>query len=650
MVCIRDPSRRNTAISNHEIATTEVEESAYKESFMGFSLLDASGKHVALLDTQGTFDVGNGYLAIKAEVNPGSFSLSYRRGQEAVCFSLPTSEGWTTQVYLNVVSPDAKSYSLLPDLAGMAIVFDRLSANFFDLKQEFVAEETIRQGLIDGRNYLSPESMQHLLDGKYENPMLGIYAGYLLLDEQPPKIDLASTVVGNTERLLGSSFPDIAALKWAVARAKASAPTSKELEAIKFSLAALEGPPILARSWDVLLEVSKLLAVSASFAIPVFRFAEDLVDQGGLYVAWSHHAYSARKELLSNTSNEAGANSAAGALTVLKKLRRMSRRLSRRPSDQSSVAVVIDAVAAPVISAAARIATIWRRFTRGNDAPPLAARIGTVQDEEQAARVLAELAKKYAWDELVSALRKYPGAAAGLSGFQRDLMLTLRDATLETDEPVNINAIFVRRLLDVHRVPLSSLVEALSIMELSGWLPSTATNLLTDAVQKRSQVAAQRQARTPLRLRSLRSWFAQIQSNVTTAREKHIVGLIATAAACTLVLAIALPAYQDYTIRSRVSEGVALADGLTTAINEYYATHGTLPSSNYDVGLQSAQITWESTFASIGPGGEITVAFAEKTPNRQLVYSPIVSADGIKWTCSSPNIPAEELPAACRTQ
>ena len=118
--------------------------------------------------------------------------------------------------------------------------------------------------------------MQILLEGKFENPMFGLYAGYLLLDEVPPRVDLANTVVNNSRALLGATFPDVVALGWGVAKAKGVSPSPDQILWLKAALAALQSPPVLVRSSDVLLEPSNLLAVSESSAIPVFSFAGDL--------------------------------------------------------------------------------------------------------------------------------------------------------------------------------------------------------------------------------------------------------------------------------------------------------------------------------------------------------------------------------------
>src|SRR5215475_7679575 len=46
-----------------------------------------------------------------------------------------------------------------------------------------------------------------------------------------------------------------------------------------------------------------------------------------------------------------------------------------------------------------------------------------------------------------------------------------------------------------------------------------------------------------------------------------------------ILAAIAIPAYQNYTIRAQVTEGLTLADGWKTAIAEYYANTGVWPTA-----------------------------------------------------------------------
>jgi type IV pilus assembly protein PilA len=57
-----------------------------------------------------------------------------------------------------------------------------------------------------------------------------------------------------------------------------------------------------------------------------------------------------------------------------------------------------------------------------------------------------------------------------------------------------------------------------------------------------------------------------------------LIELMIVVAIVGILAAIALPAYQDYTIRSRVSEALAAAGACKTQISEYVASRGTVPA------------------------------------------------------------------------
>ena len=78
----------------------------------------------------------------------------------------------------------------------------------------------------------------------------------------------------------------------------------------------------------------------------------------------------------------------------------------------------------------------------------------------------------------------------------------------------------------------------------------------------------------------------KIQQGFTLIELMIVVAIIA------ILAAIALPAYQDYVIRSQVSEGAVLSDGAKTAVAEYYSNRGSAPVNNTSAGLASpASIT-----------------------------------------------------------
>ena len=106
-----------------------------------------------------------------------------------------------------------------------------------------------------------------------------------------------------------------------------------------------------------------------------------------------------------------------------------------------------------------------------------------------------------------------------------------------------------------------------------------------------------------------------------------------------ILAAIAIPAYEDYVIRSEVAEGISLASGVETAFGYNYAMTGTAPGSNAAVAItQTISGTYVRSVALTGPG-QITVSFGPNAnyhiANSTIVWTAYRSADGnVSWVCN----------------
>jgi len=136
-----------------------------------------------------------------------------------------------------------------------------------------------------------------------------------------------------------------------------------------------------------------------------------------------------------------------------------------------------------------------------------------------------------------------------------------------------------------------------------------------------------------------------------------LIELMIVVAIIAILAAIALPAYQDYVIRSQVSEGAVLSDGAKTAVAEYFSNRGSAPSNNASAGLASStSITGKFVGTVNVAAGKITATYSSGSPYRAnskiggqtLVFSPIFSAGSTVWTCSSA-MATKYLPVICRT-
>lgn len=140
-----------------------------------------------------------------------------------------------------------------------------------------------------------------------------------------------------------------------------------------------------------------------------------------------------------------------------------------------------------------------------------------------------------------------------------------------------------------------------------------------------------------------------------------LIELMIVVAIIAILAAIAIPAYQDYLIRSQVSEGASLADAAETAVAEFYSNTGRLPGNNASAGLATAASIKGKYVSQVdATGGIVQATFtsgggfvANSALNGTiLAFSPLTgkSAGSIAWHCGvkQTTVPTKYLPASCR--
>lgn len=139
-----------------------------------------------------------------------------------------------------------------------------------------------------------------------------------------------------------------------------------------------------------------------------------------------------------------------------------------------------------------------------------------------------------------------------------------------------------------------------------------------------------------------------------------LIELMIVVAIIGILAAVALPAYQDYTARSQVTEAITLASGLKATVSEIYASEGVLTNADSgSLGLPAAtDVTGKYVLSVSVSNGTITATMkgsgvAAPIQSKTLQLEPSVSGDQpIAWACTAGTtngLDNKYLPGNCRS-
>jgi len=139
-----------------------------------------------------------------------------------------------------------------------------------------------------------------------------------------------------------------------------------------------------------------------------------------------------------------------------------------------------------------------------------------------------------------------------------------------------------------------------------------------------------------------------------------LIELMIVVAIIGILAAVAIPAYQDYTIRAKVTEVMGIAASAKTSVSEYYVSQGSMPADEDEAGLNTDGTSYATDYlqslnyeqGADGNEGIITTAInalgGDAEAGDTIIFTGTGSPEGVRWTCTDGTLEGKYKPANCR--
>ncbi|HEY5603718.1 MAG TPA: pilin [Gammaproteobacteria bacterium] len=133
-----------------------------------------------------------------------------------------------------------------------------------------------------------------------------------------------------------------------------------------------------------------------------------------------------------------------------------------------------------------------------------------------------------------------------------------------------------------------------------------------------------------------------------------LIELMIVVAILGFLITIALPAYQAYTARAKISEILVVADAAKSSLSDYYMSAGQMPSSttqaNINTNIAQSSFINAISFTTTATTATISYTVQNTGATGDIALVGTASANGIQWSCNTAatTVDNKYLPISCR--